>query len=446
MDIGGEQTCLSCGEQQEADDRYCGRCGTPAVTAALTVESRLVPRPEPELLLGPPSDEGPPRRLDPVAMALGAVVASLLGLSAMGLLRSSTIEVSSVGDGLIGILTVDSDVAELVAVGRRETVSVFETFRSHIVGADEPLMVERETGTSLLAASASAWTLIDLDTGERQELQPQGLPVLVSDSHLVVERDEALWSIPLSELGHNGTGVRLFELGVDDDEDRLGLLAASLSGFDELVVVSYRSDGWRQIARLDLSTGDQAGPEDTPSSPFARPNGGLHEVVGAGTFDVIDDSWTKISDGAPVIAAPGSTLVHVCAGRLECRYEWLDRKSGQPLDRPVPKSLIEADRRRSFLLPLDLFGHVIATFGPDEFMVIDTAKERVLAFNDVWPAGLGDGRALVAPVLPLTARLGLVAVPVESGLELLDLEDDVRYRVEQGFFGPRPPRYVLVPS
>ena len=445
MNVRRKPTCLSCGERQGTDDRFCGQCGSPAVTGPAV--GRWSERaPEPELLLVAPDDEPQTRLLDPVAIVLGFAAVTLLGLSAWGLLRSSTVRLSGIGDGIIGVLAVDPVEPEPTGTGTEEAVNVFETFDIRAVGPEDQLIVERETDTSLLAASDIAWTLIDLDTGDRQRLESQGSPVLISNNFLVVERDQSLWSIPLAELGHDSTGVQLFSPGIDDGEEEPGLLAASLSGDDEMLVVNYGFERPGQVARLDLATGDRSGAEETPSYPFALHYAGLYEATGGGTFDVIDGSWSKISNGAPVIAGPRRALFRICTEPLECRYEWLDRQSGRRLDRPVPEILIDADRRQRSLFPVDLDGQVIATFGPDGFTVADVAKDRVLALDARLPEGLELGETRIEPLLPFTARLGLVAVATGSGLELMDLEDDVLYRLEPDFFGPRPRRYLLVPS
>lgn len=375
-------------------------------------------------------------RFDPVVVVLAVMAAGMMAVAAWRAYDHSRVRVEGLAGPLVSVATWPAATSPGVVDLPGMVVDVQEDFDAVDAEPGNGPVTSRPTGLSVLVGNADKWTLLDLDTGKWRSLEPRGRPVLATEGHLVVERGTSLWSIPMGELADpEGAEVRL-----ENPIGGSGVWAiAEPVGDNQVVIVSERRNEVRS-ARVDLVTG-RAREEPVAAGPdsFSLALGGLRFAPGAGTFDrAADGSWRRVSDGYPLVAAPSAVLIELCTAADECSQFWVDRATGERLDRTVADALIGLRSDGSPLpapaypRPLDHDGQVILgwLFGDpssNTIFIVDEENNRALTLNNSNPWLPADD-SILFPRWP-SSRDHLLLLGDEDGLNLVDLDRDLIHHI-----------------
>ena len=160
------------------------------------------------------------------------------------------------------------------------------------------------------------------------------------------------------------------------------------------------------MIRIDLSTSSTQVAAVDQYGMF-----GLVEVPGAGLFEMTGDGFRPLTDGAVRFYGERLIVVEECRAPGDCRRYWLDRATGNEIDRPMPKA------SSGWLLGPS--GRISITFNSGGRVFIDT--EAGQALPDL--VGSENGRGLTFPEDLTPDERFLAAVPSnDSGnVQIYDL-------------------------
>jgi len=160
------------------------------------------------------------------------------------------------------------------------------------------------------------------------------------------------------------------------------------------------------MIRIDLSTSSTQVAAVDQYGMF-----GLIEVPGAGLFEMTGDSFRSLTDGSVRFYGERLIVVEECRAPGDCRRYWLDRATGNEIDRPVP------EESSGWLLGPS--GRIAITFNPGGRVFIDTETGQTLP--DL--VGSENGRGLTSPEDLTPDERFLAAVPSnDSGnVQIYDL-------------------------
>ncbi len=164
----------------------------------------------------------------------------------------------------------------------------------------------------------------------------------------------------------------------------------------------------------------EAGPFGIGLVPGAGPE--VATSLGGGVFRRVGDGYRLVAPGRPIAAQGHSVLVVSCSSPTECTLGWIDRDSGQAVDRPVPAlgdalgefggSIIPGSDRYLFVVR----GGSRAGPGLPVLVDLDTGRTVELEVGDRPLASSPDGRYLV--VIDDHGTSQPVMIDLESGERL----------------------------
>lgn len=204
----------------------------------------------------------------------------------------------------------------------------------------------------LLISTSSRPALLDLNTGEVQ--YSGGLPVrpvAVSGNWVVIERfGSGLARLPVDDLGADP--VRFLDEQGIRSVNVLPTLGPAVPGQLWVLAIRQTEENQDEIRQsldlIDLSSGalidhPLAGEISVTANllgaTFADPNGGLITSPSGGVYTTTADGYQQVTDGRLITANETRALIETCDSALICQQDWLDRKTWQPLDLPVPSNL-----------------------------------------------------------------------------------------------------------
>ncbi len=241
--------------------------------------------------------------------------------------------------------------------------------------AGVPPLLGHTTGLSLLITIPGGLQRLDLDTGERETFRATGRAVLVADDHLV------LWDPKSGEV-----------------------TALPLGDLDGVATV------------LGVTANDPVG---------AGPDGAVWSLEA-------DGGYRRRLDGGLVVNDDTLVLVQTCTGPAVCELGWLDRRTWEPVDRPLPDGPLAADG------PALLVGRLLVTVGPDGVSMLDVDCGRRLQVSmGAWLLSSSPNRRYVASPGPRTVTVHDLDTLVSYRLDLV-AGGDVLF-VPSELFGPSAP-------
>lgn len=198
------------------------------------------------------------------------------------------------------------------------------------VAPGEPLLGE-PVGLTLFVGGRTLLA-IDLDTGGLAEHEVSDSPMLATDEWLMFRDNNGLIVVrPRADLTASPRELS------DDGWFR----TATMDGPDHVWVIEYsdldQTQRWESVSLAD-------GSARTVLEEVAFSGGSGEPVVAStvsgGVFVLNDDrqSYRRIADGFPIAAAERLVLVRSCETPItsSCRLFWVDRDSGDEVDRFVP--------------------------------------------------------------------------------------------------------------
>jgi len=167
---------------------------------------------------------------------------------------------------------------------------------------------------------------------------------------------------------------------------------------------------------IDLESGDAVPLESSTQ------NDDLTWVPGGGLFEYVDGRYQHLADGFPLVAAERVVLVRECRGPDDCESRWIDRRTGDVVDRPVPPEDYQTMRA------LDPDGRVLMINSSEQHRYYDAEHGWMLPSNVVRGTG---GGSVDAPVEAVIAGRYLIA-PVVPGIVIYDLDQHDGYLLDVG--------------
>ena len=344
-------TCSSCGGPLSAGARFCSACGWDASAELFPAELF------PDLF----DIDGPGARVGSAAVGPiqsgGAnrvwVLAGLVGLLAIVwlLTRSpddstdveQTFERSGTTEGQRVPSTERADTEEPADAARTTTtIELDRPYHLSVPGiAEGGPVLGIETGLSLYVGRRNL-AEIDLDTGEVRQHELTGtsnaslIPIYADAEWLVLLDNGGMKVVPRSDpnapvrpLGDGlywSTALREASLGHV-------WMITSMTGdgtFESLIWASVSlADGSvsRTVDAMPYSFGGSASSPEITTSPA----GGIFVLdAGGGAF-------RRLADGIPLAFSDELVLVRVCDAPRACSDRWVDRESGDDIERPIPE-------------------------------------------------------------------------------------------------------------
>lgn len=411
-------SCTSCGHESASTARFCAECGLPLVspaaagaevignsgkdkshwlTAPDTAESAAVRRPV--------TKRGAKHPLAAVGAAL------LLAVLAWNLFRAPTTKV----EGLAGDLapagpstTATTDAAEGGSASATATTTGVE-IETDITELDPNL-----TGYDLFASRPGLLTRIDLSDGAVTEYQLTAELIGAFESRLLfLESNGDISARPL-----------------DDPDAEPDIIMARDDAGDELIAVAVTTDGLLHVTLVNFS-------DLSPSFSMVRINlrsGAVHrenvsqfgtfglvEVPGAGLFELTENGFRSLADGSVRFGGERLIVVEECDAPDACRRYWLDRVTGDQVDRPLPEA------ESGLLMGPD--GRIAVIFDPTGSVFLDTESGESV------PEGVTFRGDRFGPILPdywVHDDRFLIAAEAEGGRDILihDLDRDTSSAIE----------------
>jgi hypothetical protein len=355
-------SCIACGELPRPDHRFCVHCGVPIEGNGLVSDGAWSggdQNPDGELGTGSgrrpadgkqvvivgsgTRDERSSARSTESRTSVARLTTGLVALLVVGvgylLFAPATESVTGVGEMLHAIdRRVPPDWVTPSGTGRADlTLPLPATSSGEPAGRQEPADVSRPyrpvpalADMELLAGTAGGLVRVDLSTLEQELVPIPGLVVAASNHRLVM----------------NVRGVGLVAAPLADPDDMTILVEVEGTAVDQAVIdndgrllVTYWSPGGddpvTNTAAFDLDSGEQVGTFDELLGWSVAP--GLYWLAGLGTY-VTDggDSTRLLSDGFPLVAGQRAVLIIRCDDPGSCERYWIDRATGERLDRHIP--------------------------------------------------------------------------------------------------------------
>ncbi len=422
-------SCTSCGHESASTARFCAECGLPLVSPdAVGAEVTVGSDKSDWLTATDPAESGTVRSpgvrrgvKHPVAMVAAGLI---LAIVAWNLFRPPTTEVEDLA-GDLGVLTPTTFVSTTVA-GRATSSTTTATGADTVdVGELDPAL----TRYHLFAHSPGQLLRIDLVDGSTSLHDAPGRLLGAFGRRLILlDRDGTVTALSLDDL--------------DADPESLGEPAES--GHD-VVAASLTSDGVvhlttgffssarpdLRMTRLDLASGS------TQSVAVERYGSfGLIEVPGGGLFELAENGFRPLVDGSVRFHGERLIVVEECTTPDQCRRYWLDRSTGEEVDRPVPE---QADG-----VLLGPGGRVAMVFGTSSPVLVD------LETGDAFPntVGLSDDPGIAISRNALTPDERFLAArnsAASRAIMIHDLERRVSWTIELEAL-PRISRVLFVPK
>lgn len=497
--------CASCGAASPEQARYCPACGLPVSSGSQQATFFLEPAGTPAPSVEPASSTkvaSASRSVKPVAAAAGVVL--LVGLiwsaatpsttgdratnpaaAQTGADDSSDPPPRNPGPVAGPVETPETD-GEAAAdtpgedTGRPAVVTDFfdGEFTSDVfanLSVVGPLLENEEVGYRLVASSRTQLFDINLDTGEltRHPMAVQLVGVL-GEELIVFDPDRGFVAVPVNDL--NAPGRLVFTVPEVTDGDRAvsvdNLLAATVRPPNTLLAEFLRPapapaagrSGTDQAQEQARSYGTQLYEVDIANGRFAattiavdprpgtpdRTRHGLAALDSGGLFEAAGNSYRKLADGQALLLGVNHAVVRQCPEPGSCRILWVDRETGQEIDRPLP---VLADGPQTVatdaitaITAMDAEARVVLVTGPDGSQYFDVDSGQLLTALDPLSLTVTNG--------PLGRTFGALspdgrwmALPVGGSIVLYDRSSGLLYRrgsgpsaeLEQFVFLPNTP-------
>jgi hypothetical protein len=375
--------CAGCGRPVGSDDRYCGQCGLPN-----TAGNRVVAPPDTARSVATgPKRVGPFSIVTAALVLLGATVAWIVltegddgGSAAQEELeRDLDPRVSESAAGRTtdrpppGTPAASSPPAELEVPPQFEMPPDLEvpppvevqTITPAALAALED--IDGLRGHYLFVGAGTALLRIDFDTGELDQYALTGAVLGHYRDRLLLLDEHGISTILVDRPLRTPHQLVAVEQALDFHVAEVTL--------DRWLELSYspsnRPPGSSII--IDLSEKSIV----STSSDWWAGGGTVAWVPGGGVFQLTDNGYDFLTDGVSGLIGRDSVYIESCTGPDECRFHWVDRSSGETIDRP--------------LLPADLFfgqmvggGDRLAVFhGPasSRAFYYDTIRGEALPLN-----------------------------------------------------------------
>lgn len=408
--------CPACGHRGPSDARFCSRCGLPHLFRR-TVDSTDV------MHRMPPVERG--RGLNrPLIMAM------MLALGVLGwrFLVADPNVPSSAASEPAGPIGESKDPAAApkpsTVVGAATAVrppAVVDLIELAVEKVPEQPELAALAGHHVVVSHAGGLIRLDTDTGQVDRYDR----TRIAGSLLGHYRDQLIFVeaqrrvIAVTAEDPTGDPVELIDL--QWPEWPLGIQGARMIDDHRLslVVRSFLQRDGRAVDRLLLDLESRRALNQSSGSWQASD---LTWVPGGGLFEFADGSYRHLADGAPVVAGRRYVLVHECQGYDDCARHWIDRRTGEHVDRPIPPG---AHGHLEFLDPDD---RLLFVNGEDGHRYFDATNGWFLPSNVIrgTAGGYLDG--------PVEAVVGgrLLLAAIIGGLVVYDLDTHVAHMLDFG--------------
>ncbi|MGI9615812.1 MAG: zinc ribbon domain-containing protein [Acidimicrobiales bacterium] len=353
------EPCRGCGADLSSDDRFCSQCGE-----ATTADFELLGT-EPAVSTQQAVRRGGRPKGPVVALlAFGAVAGFVWLVSAL----ASTDDYRPKDDEAAEPTTTSSTAPSTSTTERSATNPADSgPTTSTTQVADGPLL-GRETGLSLLVGG-SHLRRIDLDTGLLTGFELRGVPLVESDGWLVLANPNSgdLFAVPVDDPDD---GERVDLPGSRFGPTAIGVVE-STPGFVRMP--APEGDTFSMIT-VELSSGDVVDREastpwfigrSTAVDVTVAPDGSIYERT--------DGVYRRVGDGGFLAANTDFMLVNDCVDPVTCSLGWIDRSSGQAIDRPLPTG-----SGQYYGGTLSRGGRVLVLWGFDEPTIFDVDRGELV--------------------------------------------------------------------
>ncbi len=185
------------------------------------------------------------------------------------------------------------------------------------------------TRYDLFAQHSGSLTRIDLAGGQLVNHRIAGRLIGEFGYRLYfLDTDNAISSLPVDDLDATPTPE---PSPVESDDD---VISVSITGDGAIHLTSGEFSSPQPdwvMSRVDLQSGSVQRAEVDRYGEF-----GLVEVPGAGLFELTGDGFQPLIDGSVRLAGERLIVIEVCDTPDRCTRSWLDRATGELVDRPVP--------------------------------------------------------------------------------------------------------------
>ena len=253
-------------------------------------------------------------------------------------------------------------------------------------------------GHYLFVSHSQGLLRLDTDTGAVDEYERSGRPGMVlgryRDRLIMVEEQTRMVAVSAERPGDPAS--LLFDLA-----PAAIMEARMLDGDRMAVMVSRPTEPQHSRVVVDLGSGELV---DVSTRHWWQAND-LTWVPGGGLFEATESGHRFLSTGFPIVAGTRHVLVRACSGPEVCDERWIDRRSGERVDRAVPagehwnlQSVGDDDR---ILFVDDEDGHRYFDAENGWYLPGNVARGTAGGFVEHPPEiVVGDGRYLITPTVP----------------------------------------------
>ncbi len=467
--------CPACSAALPANARFCARCGLPTTDEPQSIDLFLSPsagnqdsgQPDTRRSTSPQSEESSGgSHLRTVAVLATSLLAGLLIWGNHQQPKDVPIRPEAPQAGPVaGSSSTQQSGGVAIARSpdrnpdRNEATEFFDgEFTSDVfvdLSVVGPLLADENVGYRLVVSSDSQLFDIDLDTGEmtrhRIVVDPIGL---LGDELIAFDPERGFVALPTDNLG--GDGRTVFAVPEVAATDRAvgvaNLLAAAVRPPQTLLAEFVRPEPGTgrvatQLFEIDVSTGRFAATsiavDPRPQTPH-RTRNGLAALDGGGVFEAAGNSYRKIADGQALLLGVNYSVARDCPTPGDCRVFWVDRATGNEVERPLPTSGeintatqrpdgAGTERALMAMEELDAGATVVAITGPESTGsgYYDVENGRRLTALDPLSLEFGLG-PLGRSVGALSPDGRWMALPVGGSIVLYDRRTELLYRRGSG--------------
>lgn len=384
----GAMVVCSCGYDNPPHARICGGCGqatTDGVLQLLDLEDPRVERIE--------RGGGRPAISRLWVLATGIVLVALIGWAVQSLSTSPQTDdkpaTSERDEDAPESRSTSTTVPGVPTTGRSEI---------EIVGDGSPLLGEEVGYDLLIGLSTGRPSVLDLDSGQLTHAAGRRVtPMSISGDWLVVRSPDRIAALPLDDLTAPPTEF----LSLPDFVN----VADRQTRSDGLVWLWVESDpaGRAELALFDIANDQIAERLPTPDGTIRgdasvnTTGPALVSALSGGVYESTETGFMRVTDGRLLAADRSRALVETCDARLRCDLQWLDRRTWQPIDLPVPSGRLN---RAGFINGTDWLWHFSFAARSLEHRLLNVATGQAVGFADARldydtpPAISPDGRWL----------------------------------------------------
>lgn len=405
--------CRICRADLRSGDRFCSQCGQ-----ASTSEFEILGAEPPVSTQQVVGRGGRPKGPVVALLALGAL-AGLVWLVSAWLSadddRPGADELADADEAADPATT--SSTARSTSTTERSTTSAADSGPTTSTRqiADGPLL-GRETGLSLFVGG-SHLRRIDLDTGILTGYELRGVPLIESDGWLVLAEPNSgdLFAVPISDPDN---GER-----VDLPGSRFGpLVVTAVEATPGFVRLPAPDGDTFAVLTVEVSTGEVVERETSTPWSIGRSTAADITVAPDGSvYERGDGTYRRVRDGGFLAANDDFMLVNDCRDPVTCSLQWIDRSSGQAVDRPVPPGV-----GPYYGGTLSKGGRVLILWGFDEPTVFDVDRGELVDL------GIVD---FIDNIAVSSDERYVCAIDVKPTIADLDTGETVKIDVTTGGFG-----------